>query len=237
MDLLESNFMKRYIIYIILCASFSQFINCKNKNIQIESENISIERIDSIGFNSLYTKHYRKEIAPERITNFDSVKDLLQNRVEFKTFDNDETILIEKIHFGNGITKSLNDIYEGLFVAYFPEYDFILLEGGHTTDDGYDLTTGKNIDEAGNPADQTISPKGKYRISGVYGGQECSTYIIQKNENNKFVKIGEIDNIDLCYFIKYFWEDDTTFYFSIRSYMNDAEVGEMKYYRLRISEK
>lgn len=233
--------MKRYIIYIILYISSFQFINCENVDAHTGtdllplSKKFSIERIDSIRFNSLYAKHYRKESAPERITDFDSVRELLQGRVEFKTFNNDETILVEKIHFGDGTTKSLNDIYEGLFVAYFPEYDFILLEGGHTTDDGYDLATGKNIDEAGNPADQTISPEGGYRISGVYGGQECSTYIIQEYKDGMFTKIGEIDDIDICYFIKYFWEDETTFYYSIRSYSHDSVDGEMQFYRLKIS--
>jgi len=255
--------MKLYFLYIgLLLLSFT-FSFCNNKAKQpenISSDNsipslplsdvdeskqdtmrlsdggyeLSIEKTDSVKFNTLYSKFYKKEKQPVRITNIDSVKSLLKGRVWFNVSDYGD-ILIEKIKFDSDTVKVIDDSFEGLFVAYYPEYDFLYLEGGHTSDDGYDLKTGENIYTAGNPSTQTISPNRKYRISSVFGGQECSTHIIQKYINGRFIKIGELGDLDYCYFIRSFWEDDNTFYFSVGGY-NDESKGfvEHRFYKLSI---
>lgn len=195
-----------------------------------------IEKIDSIEFVSLHKQLYKPSYT-EKITNTDSVQSLLKGIVDFQ-LQEDESLMPIKIHARNGEVINLDDNLEGVFIAYFPKYDFLLLEGGHSSDYGYSLTTGETIFTVGNPDNQTISPNQKFRISGIYGGQECVTYIIQKfTAENSLIKIGTIDDIDLCYFRSHFWRDDTTFYYSTLSYTSNKEGGEMQYYRLNIKKR
>lgn len=227
----------------------STFVNTKINSIEDQSKvNINIEevdkeysfdiqKIDSTEFQSFYVQFYTPPIKTERISNFDSIQSLLKEVVNFQLQD-DESLIITKIHTRNGKDIDLSNDFDLVFITYFPTYDFLLLESTHSSDDGYNLTTGNRIFIAGNPNNEMISPNQKFRISGIYGGQDCIIYIIQKfTSETNLERIGIIDDIDLCYFRSCFWVNDNTFYYSIISYRNDSENGEAQYYRLNIRKR
>lgn len=207
-----------------------------NQYLSVDSSYIlSLYQItDSILFNELYVKYYEKELEPYRIENIDSVKNRLKKQIDIEK-DEYNVAFVKRIEALNGRVKVFDHKYEeGLFVAYYPEYNFILMEGGHTIDLGNDLITGESIEEAGNPADQTLSPNRRYRISGVYGGQECSSYIVQEYKANRYQKIAEINDEKLCYMKSHFWLNDTVFYYSEKNYLKDHEEGILGFYKLVI---
>lgn len=166
-------------------------------------------------------------------------KEQLAGVVEFKEMDG--YLGIEKINFGNGTSTDDKDLLdECTFVAYFPAEDIILLECGHTTDKSYDLSTGQETYEVGNPDLVLASPSGKYRLNRVFEGQECFYHFIQEKKNNTFQKVFELDKIFkkrfnkwLCVIEKGFWTEDDTFYF--REVIQYKETGNTyEYYKFRI---
>lgn len=195
---------------------------------------------DSVLFNRLYDKFKTHEPVPFRVTDIDSIRTLIKGKVEMEKNEYD-IILVHSFKALNGKEKVfLPYTEEGLLLAYYPEYNFLLMEGGHSSDEGYDLTTGESIYEAGNPATQMFSPQRLYRISGIYGGQECSTYIIQiANQGERLHKMGNIfsETSNVCNIHRYFWENDHVFYFSEKVYGIGYEEGKEKYYKLIIKKR
>lgn len=212
------------------------FIATSEKEI---SYTLKIEKIDSLEFS------YQKKIsAPKKeifkkITNIQEAKKLLKGVVEFD--DEGENPAVETIHFRNG--KKYRKVHEHdqySFVAYYPEEDILLCEGGHSTDISFNLKTGKDTDETGNPDEIVASPKGNFRLNGNYGGQQCFAYFIQQKKNGDFEKIidlaAEFYNLiktDLCVIGDSFWQNENTLFI-----IEDSNFGvNQKYFKINLVEK
>jgi hypothetical protein len=193
-----------------------------------------IEPVDATEYNTLYKKYFRQEPQYEVVEDFEVAKDMLQG---IATFDDEDSHLAEiKTREGKIINVLEENDYTG-FLAYYPSLDILYLEGGHSSDVSYDLTTGESTELVGIPPAFLTSPNKKFRVSGYWSGQECSFYFIQEYKNGRFRKIGDIVQDDLCNTAAQFWVDDTTLYYELSDYMNESYEGSGKYYKLSIVKK
>ena len=175
---------------------------------------LQVETIDSAQFYA-FKKSAKISSSPiENVTDFHIVKKLLKGVIEFEELES--YLSIKKIHFRNGTSwESDND--EDMFIAYYPEEDIIVLEGGHSSDLSFNLKNGKTIEETGNPEHIKTSPNKKFRLNGLYEGQECITYFIEKNINGAFTKVIPLSEelnkgskMNICSAQEGFWKDDNT---------------------------
>lgn len=206
---------------------------------------ISIERTDSVAYHSAAAKIKYKNGEIKKITDFEKAKKILKGIVEFADGDEDgESHAVKKIHFRNGKEyRNTNEYDFTYFVAYYPEEDILLCEGGHTTDVSFNLKNGKETEEAGNP-DLIITSRNKaFRINGHFGGQECYFYFIQKKINGEFEKIIQLDEVfekqtktSLCVIENAFWLDDQTIYLTESSDYTDEKLNK-RYFRVKITEQ
>lgn len=197
---------------------------------------INIEEIDSLHFFSAKVKS--KYIADNfiKITDLDKAKKLLNNSAEFDEESFEQPVLL-KLQDRNNKTIEINDYYA--FVAYFPEEDILLCEGGHSIDASFNLKNGETTELTGNPNIIQSSPNKKYRLNGYFGGQECSSYFIQKRIEKEFKKVislsGEFEKlttIDICVIGDSFWTNDSTLFIT-----ESSNFGyNTKYYQLEIFE-
>lgn len=197
---------------------------------------ISIQECDVDEYKTSYQKYYEEEKTPVVIRSIDSILlelaeinvslTLLQPQPEF------ETIGVLYLANGDSIEIDAEGIGEVGIVAYYPEYHFLLLEGGHSSEMGFNVLTGEDIFEAGNPYVESISPNNKFRLSAIYGGQECCTFVLQKIEDGVMTKLLEIDDYQiLCFYTTCFWVDDYTLYYQT------GYSDNYSYYKLVIDKK
>lgn len=217
-------------LYLFLLLSFYLFIACGQKTENLAKENpskkgevwkinknnytIHVETIDSINF---YKEKKAAKINSnriEKVTDFEIVKKLLKGIIEFE--ESEYYAAIKKIHFRNGTSWESHDD-EGMFIAYYPEEDIILLEGGHSSDLSFNLKNGNPIEETGNPDNIKTSTNKTFRLNGFYDGQECVTYFIEKNINGQFAKVIPLSEelnigskLNICSVGDGFWKDDNT---------------------------
>ncbi len=203
---------------------------------------INVEKIDSVDYYHFAIKSTTTQLKLSKITDFNQARKLLKGIVEFndKSEDGDQSA-VKKIHFRNGKEYGNKNEYDyHYFVAYYPEEDILLCEGGHTTDISFNLSNGKETEETGNPDYINFSPKSEFRLNGHFGGQECSSYFIQKKIGNDYVKIIQLDEefekltkVWLCVVSGAFWTDDNTLYLTEGSNFE----GPKKYFKVKIIEK
>lgn len=199
---------------------------------------VSIEKISADQFAAANT-HAKANKPILKITDPELVQKKLAGILEFK--DNDDYLGIKRINFRNGASSGDKEEFEEYsFMAYFPTEDILLCEGGHTTDVSFDLATGEETYEVGNPDLVTTSPNGRYRLNKVYEGQECFYHFIQKKEKQKFRKVIELGELFeketkkwLCVTEREFWTDDFTLYFGlVTQYKEDG--NEHEFYKVTI---
>lgn len=201
---------------------------------------ITFEQVTSEDFNVAKSQTKFSSKPKVRITDPKLIQQRLKGIVTFEY--SDEYLGIRKIRFRNGKTVSY-DFIETIAVAYFPEEDILLCEGGHTTDISYNLRTGKETYDVGNPDYGIISPNGKYQFTKLYEGQECFDHFLQMKKGNEFEKVIEINDIFekqknkwLCVIDKEFWSDTTTLYFAlVTEYKEEGNVYD--YYKMKLEEK
>lgn len=205
---------------------------------------IKVEQIDSIKFHSAKKKANPKPEKIEKITDFKEAKKKLKGIVEFNDGDEDgESHLVMKINFRNGkIYGKPHEYDDNYFVAYYPKEDILLCEGGHTTDVSFNLKTGEETNDAGNPEYISTSPKNGFRLNGSYGGQQCSSYFIQKKVQNEYQKIIQLDEefeeatkIWLCIVGQSFWSDEKTLYLTEESDFSEAGLNK-RYFKIELIE-
>lgn len=211
----------------------------------VEDFPIKIVKISKEDFLSAKDKAPALRDSIQKITDLQVVSNLLKDVVEFSLDENGNTTdFVKKINYRSGVSETFDDEYsDNYFVAYFPTEDILLCEGGHSSDISYSLQNGKNQYEIGNPDYIIASPQNTIRVNGSFGGQECIDYFIQQYRNGSWLKTINLNEIFnkmtkkwLCYFDKYFWADEKTFYFSVEDYENDAENPEKIYYKLVFKE-
>ena len=176
----------------------------------------------------------------EKVVDHELVSEKLKGVVEFRKMEG--YLGVEGIRFRNGTSTAGRYLLdECSFVAYFPKDDVLLLEGGHSTDVSFDLETGLETHDVGNPDLAATSPNGLYRLTKIYEGQECFYHFIQKGKNGKFKKAIELNEAFesrtgkwLCVTEKEFWTDDHTLYFGlVTRYLEEG--NEYEFYRVNIN--
>jgi len=186
---------------------------------------LSITRIDSTEFLEAKRKAHFENKTYKVIRDFITAKKMLKGIVSFGDYENSEWIendtgesVIEITPLnGKKVIKAEPETY---FVAYYPELDILLCEGGHTIDVSYNLLTGETTEDTGNPEFIVPSSDGTLRLNGHYDGQECYTTFIQQKEGGHFkkiIKLSEIFNsrmgeFSLCTIGDSFWKNNTTLY-------------------------
>lgn len=203
---------------------------------------ITVEKIDSLQYHSEKKKTAPKKKNILKITDINEAKKRLKGIVEFDE-KTPEYPLVTKINFRNGKNskeKLYYEFEECTFKAYFPSEDILLCEGGHTIDISFNLKNGKETEETGNPNVFVFSPKENFRLNGHFGGQQCSSYFIQKRINNEYVKVIQLDEefekltkIWLCVIGDSFWADEKTLFLT-----EDSNFGvNTKFFKVKIVEK
>ncbi|MDR6969543.1 hypothetical protein J2X31_003576 [Flavobacterium arsenatis] len=205
---------------------------------------ISVEEIDSLQYHSFKEKTAPIKKKITKITDINEAKKMLKGIVEFdeKNTD-DEYLAIKKIHFRNGKKIGYTNEWDYFyFIAYYPEEDILLCEGGHTTDISFNLKNGKETEETGNPDVIDFSPKENFRLNGHFEGQECYAYFIQRKINNEYVKIIQLDKefekltkLWLCTIGESFWADENTLYLTETEYFEDGIKSQ--FFKVKIVEK
>ena len=201
---------------------------------------VSFVKINEEEFNTAKALAKPYKHAKEKITDFKVVQEKLKGVVTFK--EDGDYLGVKAIRYRNGKPLSYEHMDEYVFVAYFPEEDILLLEGGHTTDISYDLKTGKETYDVGNPDLATTSPTGKYQLNKLYEGQECFYHFLQKKNQNTYEPVLPLNDIFeketkkwLCVIGKEFWTDDQTIYFGlVTEYREEGSLHE--YYKVSLTE-
>ena len=223
-----------------LNPSADTFTESEKKSTTITSAkneySLNIEEIDSLQFFSV--KDSSQYIADDflKITNLNEVKKRLKNIAVF-----DEEILdyprLVKLKDRKNQTIKIDD--EFTFVAYYPEEDILLCEGGHSIDVSFNLKNGEATNLTGNPDKIVTSMNKKHRLNGHFGGQQCSSYFIQKKSKDQFQKVIQLDtefekltNKMLCDIGDAFWINDNILFVT-----EDSSFGlDTKYYKIKIIE-
>ena len=253
----------------LLFLLFILFIQCKNEektinddtnsgieqteiNVEsaekINSYSFEIEVADSVLFKKEQIKFQIKKKKINRITDGDSIIQLTKNRaiIKYDIVGNDPNkrlYYLEKITVESGEVIYCNNHGECGLVEYYPDENIIVSECGHSSDDCYNLLTGKSTTQVGNPAYILESPSKKFRLNGYFPGQECSSYFMQKKMNGQYLKVFEINEVypykkvpeNFCNMENLFWSDDYTLNFSIKNY-KDKNTGIDEYYKLKVKE-
>ncbi len=234
-----------------------QLIGSENASVDslvFQDKMIRIYKIDSISF---FKERQQADYRRDTIASISDVKvarKLLQGRVIFGDYIPGKDMEIDTLLEGNliaqvrlndgrlltaGKTEGAIDLLENVFVKYFPSEEILLLEGGHTTDQAIDLRQGKwDVEEIGNLDYVYFSKHKKYRLNGMFNGQECSSYFLQKKENEVYLTYAQIpldwtDNFELCTLKEIFWKEDRQVYF--RNFFYGAPDDERAgFYRVDI---
>ncbi len=173
-----------------------------------------------------------------KITDLNSIKKKLKNRVTWVTSFEDEAYkredAIQSIITNNGQKLVINQMsneygFDKDFSGYYPKYDILVFEGGHASDACFSIKTGAMQSTVGNPDYIIPSPKNTYRLNGYESGQECILYFFQKKEKGEFIYLTDF-NI-ACHFVDFYWIDEITFIYSIMNYSKDSIKGVKEYFK------
>lgn len=214
--------MRIIIIYLL-------FIAMAFTGVTQDNHSFDVKKIDSIQYFALKQKSDFQKSNIEKITDLDHAKKLLDKRIKWGQYDENSIKFVEdkdsnavlEITFGNG-DKYVYDYAEAYFVSYYPQEDILLLEGGHCSDISFNLTTGEETEDVGNPECFSPSPSGRYRLNGYLSGQESNYYFIEEKTNDRYSKIIQIcspyidmtdfekrTGVALYYISDAFWQNDT----------------------------
>lgn len=250
--------MYSFVFIFFICVS------CSNKSEQIttlQTQNDSISQVsntvDSAQESSccqlITEEHYgtlkskfSKNDTLFKIVDFEEARKKLEGVVHWVAIsDNDDSMIFpHKINFRNGGEVILFNKDDGFaeyyFTAYYPTEDILLLEGGHASEEAYDLTTGDDISVVGNP-DMTYTSLDKTkRIMSYYSGQH-SIYVYQERKGSHYVNRFDFRDylknclgFDIDYIVEGFWGDDNVFYFFIPYYNDEGKFLSYRYYKTRV---
>jgi len=161
----------------------------------------------------------------EKITAVKKIKSILKNQL-IGAYDEDNSFIIKKIVADNG--KEFSGLYEEEcnISAYYPQYHYLLLECGHSSDYLINLKNGADdINRIGNPDYHLSSPQNTFRLNGYYSGQS-NIHFLEKNNNKTapeyLFSISSLIQSD--YLEKYFWKNNNTILLK----------AENMYYKIRL---
>ncbi|MDH7447574.1 SH3 domain-containing protein [Aquimarina sp. 2201CG14-23] len=169
--------------------------------------------LDEISEEEFYHQKDKNKSTPsvKKITDIKKIKNILKNQL-IGEYDEDNSFTIEKILTDNG--KEFSGLYEEEcnIIAYYPQYHYLLLECGHSSDYLINLKNGEDdINRIGNPDYYFSSPQNTFRLNGYYSGQS-NVYFLEKNNKNAapeyMFSISSLIQSD--YLEKYFWKNNNT---------------------------
>ena len=202
---------------------------------------ITVKQIDEVRYRKLSQKASKKIRKSKAIRNLDSIKTILKHRVAWAT-ESERDDVIKSITTENGQKLIFNQNsydfgFSKGYSGYYPEYDILVLEGGHSSDVCFSIKTGETELTIGNPEYMIATPRNTYRLNGYFGGQECISYFFQKNENDKFVYLTDFySDFDICTFKTFYWISETSFIYTTINYRTDSENGTEDYFMGVINE-
>ena len=199
------------------------------RNLKVSNHVISESDYTKV-YNELENKPIQRDTLGE-ITDYNEAVEMIGGCLEWQ--DGPDSYLT-KIITRNGDVVDVGD-YLG-FIAYYPEIDVILFEGGHTSDVAYSLRTGEGREIVGNPDTYYVSDNKEFRISGYFPGQECYTYYVQQKDDESYRNLFEINsylfpNSDICYIREGFWLLDNEFYYQM---VNSMDFNKVNYFKITI---
>jgi len=249
-------------IFVVIFLVSITLLSCYNKNnskkqtanidlVEVENTNdnrsFDIQQIDSIRYVALKERINIPNINVEKLTDLENVKDILKGRVVWGEYDDETQKMIEheqgeavyKIIFRNG--KTLSYDYEIFFIAYFPQEDILILEGEHYSQIMFNLTTGEEMEDVGNPDFILYSPSKQHRLN-MYDNGQISIYFIQEKSDTQYRTTIQLcwdlkEIIGFCpnYIVDAFWQSDTILNF-VAIDDNSEQKGEKLYYQLTITQ-
>ncbi|GAA0718342.1 hypothetical protein GCM10009430_16320 [Aquimarina litoralis] len=216
----------------------------KNENDAI----ITSSRIPKTEYDELFKKASKPIEKSKKIGDLDSIKTILKNRVEWVTqFENEDykrEDQIKSITISNGQKLILNEFFSeeiGFskgWSGYYPAYDILVLEGGHTSDRTFSIKTGETEGTIGNPDYFVHSPQKTIRLNGIFGGQECISYFFQRKVKGEFEYLTAFDMIDdHCIIKEFYWINETSFIYRTKYYSTDEIHGETNCFKGQIKLK
>ncbi|MFV0540370.1 MAG: SH3 domain-containing protein [Aestuariibaculum sp.] len=195
-------------------------------------------KIDSLTYSELLKKADKTIYKHKKISDLDSIKTVLKHRVEWIDYETYNSI--KSIITNNG-KKLITNIESNDFgfaedwSGYYPEFDILVLEGGHSSDMCFSIKTGETTKTIGNPEYIIPSPKGTYRLNGYFGGQECISYFFQKKENKRYKYLTKFNwDYDICTFKTFYWINETEFIYTKMNYQTDSKNGTKEFFKGKI---
>ena len=116
----------------------------------------------------------------------------------------------------------------------------MFLEGEHTSDVIFNLTTGAETDDVGNPSNIIYSPSKQHRLNMYHNGQ-ISIYFIQEKSGTEYqttiqLTWGSLFEKYIGFIPEYlfgeFWQNDTILNFIAPRYFYSENKTENFYYQL-----
>ncbi|QXP54141.1 SH3 domain-containing protein [Cellulophaga sp. HaHa_2_1] len=209
---------------------------------QTNNDLVQIEKIEKSEYFKLLKQANKINSKTKKISDLDSVKIILKNKVEwFSESEMKNAIVnnaIKSITLTNGrkLLFNINVVDFGFleeYSGYYPEYDILVLEGGHSSNVCFSLETGGTEQSIGNPEYIIPSPKDSYRLNGSFGGQTCISYFFQKKINGKFTYLTEFNTeVESCSFKEFYWINENTFIYRISEFL--TENGIKQFYKGKI---
>ena len=205
-----------------------------------DTTRISTHKIEKPEYDALVKNAFKPHQKSKKITDFDAIKHLLKNRInwftELNEYGHKREDAIKSITTKNGQKLIINQIsndygFSEGWSGYYPAYDILVLEGGHTSDMCFSIATGQTHSTIGNPEYIIASPKNTYRLNGDFGGQECISYFFQKEEKGIFTYITTFNWDTICTLKSFNWLSETNFIYTTLNYATDSENGTIEYFK------
>jgi hypothetical protein len=194
---------------------------------------IDTKELDSIEFKKYFVKPNPSNLI--KITSIEETEKLLASRIKWKDIEY-LGYTIDAITLENEQVLRINQKSNDYgFVAYFPQEEVILYEGGHTSDYSISIKTGESLETVGNPEYIVESPNKKIRLNGWFPGQECKSYFFQEKIGDDYTYLVNFGwgsdeyGENVCYFNKFCWISDNEFIYSYTEYSDRVE--KEKYYK------
>ena len=164
---------------------FDGYLEKLNKDV------FQVDELSEIHFKKLKDKAYKDTLKLIKITNLDSIKVLLKDRITWVTSGFEDNMerddALESIITANGQKLLINQISNDFgfgedWSGYYPEEEILVLEGGHSSDMCFSIRTGETTETIGNPDYIISSPNNTFRLNGSFDGQECISYFFSEKK-------------------------------------------------------
>lgn len=193
------------------------------------------ERISKEKYDQYITKAITKKNNYRKVTDYKTIQKLLAKEAAFEKVG-DGSYQLRRLTTEDGFTHIINKKSDHAFlVAYYPELDILLFEGGHASDISVNVKTGEVTETTGNPINMVESTTGLYRLNGIDHGQGCLSYFFQKREGGRYSYYSNMydayeDRPRICEIRSFYWLTDTSFIYRYNDYIDNPEIPKGYYF-------